>query len=166
MAAPAQRIRSRSNRPASQNVTLSASTTVFKLNGADFVTIDGSNNGTSSRNLTLVDNDTGTSSAAVWIASASASDGATNNTIKNCIMSGNAGTTTLAGIIAGSGTTIGNAADAANSTNTIQNNQITKFQNGIFLNGLATTLDSELGSHWKLRRLDRYRPIRWASGEY
>ena len=128
-------------KPASgQNVTLSASTTLIKLNGADFVTIDGSNNGTSSRNLTLIDNDTGSASAAIWIASASSTDGATSNTIKNCIMSGNSGTTTLAGIIAGSGTTIGNPADASNASNTIQNNLITKFQNGIYQNGNATTL--------------------------
>jgi hypothetical protein len=114
-----------------QSVTITAATTVIKLNGADFVTIDGSNSGGTDRSLTIVDNDTGTSSAAIWIASASASDGATNNTIKNCIMSGNASTTTVAGILSGSGTTFGGAADTANSTNTIQNNQIFRFQNGV-----------------------------------
>jgi hypothetical protein len=126
-------------------VSLSATTTLFKLNGADFVTIDGSNNGSTSRNLTLNDNDTGTASAAIWIASASSTDGATNNTIKNCIMSGNASTTTLAGIVGGSGTTIGNPAEGANSTNTIQNNQIVRFQKRYLPNGNASTLAHRAG---------------------
>jgi len=104
--------------------TITATTTVFKLNGADFVTIDGSNSGGTDRSLTIVDNDTGTSSAAIWIGSASASDGATNNTVKNVILTGNASTTTVAGIIAGSGTTFGGVAEAANSNNTLQNNDI------------------------------------------
>ena len=129
-------------KPASaQNPTISGSATLLKLNGADYITIDGSNNGSSTRNLSLVNNDTGTTSAAIWIASASASDGATNDTVKNCIMAGNAGTTTVAAVLSGSGTTFGNPADAPNSNNTIQNNQVTKFQNAFFLSGEATTLD-------------------------
>jgi len=70
-----------------QNVTLSATTTLFKLNGADFVTIDGSNNGSTSRNLTLNDNDTGTASAAIWIASASSTGRSKTRTFRDAVKS-------------------------------------------------------------------------------
>ena len=70
---------------------------------------------------------------------ATPTDGATNNTIKNCSLLGNTGTATIAGIIAGSGTAIGNSAETANSYNTIQCNIFKSTQNGIFINGFATS---------------------------
>lgn len=123
-------------------LTGNSATALIKLNGADNVTIDGSNNGSSSKNMTITNTNTAASGNAVlWLASSSASDGATNNTIKNCIITGNSGTTTLMGIFSG-GTAIistsGNAL-ADNSTNTIQNNTISKSQYGIFVTGVSTT---------------------------
>lgn len=112
---------------------------LIKLNGADRVIIDGLNTGGSS--LTL-NNTNGTSAGiGIWIGSAGSGDGATNNTIRNCTINGNSGTTTLAGIVSSSGTTAGNAAETANSNNTIQGCTIKKCQNGIFVIGNATTLD-------------------------
>ena len=127
---------------ASTSPTISANSTtaVIKLNGADRVTIDGSNSGGSSKNLTITNTNTNTSgNAVIWIASASASDGATNNTIKNCIITGNSETTTLMGIFSGGTATISTTGSALinNASNTIQNNTISKSQNGIFVRDVA-----------------------------
>ena len=72
--------------------------------------------------------------------SPTASDGATNNTIKNCIINGAPGpiSTTIAGVLTGSGVTLGNNAEAPNSNNTIQNNWIYRVQNSLYLRGGAT----------------------------
>ncbi|MBZ5637377.1 MAG: thrombospondin type 3 repeat-containing protein [Acidobacteriia bacterium] len=122
---------------------------LIKLDGADRVTIDGSVSegppGTD-RGLTLVNTDGGTGSAVLWVASASTSDGATNDTIKNCVISGSSGDTTLAGIVGGSGTTLGLAADAPNSNNTIQNNAFIRARNGLYIVGHAGVLDA----NWRI----------------
>jgi hypothetical protein len=122
-------------------LTGSSASALIKLNGADFVTIDGSNNGTSSKNLTITNTNAGTSSAVIWNASATASDGATNNTIKNCIITGNASTTTLAGIFSGGTSAVAISSNALfNNTNlTIQNNTISKAQYGIFVIDVTTS---------------------------
>ncbi|MES2398017.1 MAG: T9SS type A sorting domain-containing protein [Bacteroidota bacterium] len=119
-------------------LTGSSATALIKLNGADYVTFDGSNSGGTTRDLTITNTNTGTSSAVIWIGSASVTDGATNNTVKNCILTGNAPTTTLAGIISSSGTTIGGVAEAANANNTYQNNVINTSSYGIAVVGPAT----------------------------
>ena len=109
------------------------------LNGADRVTIDGSVSGGTDRSLTITNTNTG--AAVVWIRSASALDGSNFDTVKNCILTGNSGTTTVAGVVAGSGVTFGSPAEFPNSNNTIQNNVITKVQNALYLFGNATVLD-------------------------
>lgn len=119
-------------------LTGSSATALIKLNGADYVTFDGSNSGGTTRDLTITNTNTGTSSAIIWIGSASATDGATNNTVKNCIITGNAPTTTFAAIVSSSGTTIGGAAEAANANNTYQNNVINTSSYGIAVVGPAT----------------------------
>ena len=116
-----------------------ANLSLIRLNGADNVTIDGSLSGGTDRSLTLTNGNTG--GTVIWIASASASNGANYNTIKNCIISGNTGATVIAGVLAGSGTTLGGDAETANSNNTIQNNQIFRAQNALFLRGSGTALD-------------------------
>ncbi|TCJ16550.1 hypothetical protein EPD60_07340 [Flaviaesturariibacter flavus] len=131
---------------AGNNATISGSSSsaLIKINGADRVIIDGSNNGSASRNLTLVNTNTGTSSALIWIASATATDAATQNTVKNLVLTGNASTTTLMGVFMGGTGSISTSTSAlaANSGNTIQNNVISKTQYGIFLLGTSvTTLD-------------------------
>ena len=112
---------------------------LINLNGADRIVFDGSASGGTDRSLTITNNQTGTSTV-IWIRSASASDGATNNTIKNCIINGATGTiaSTTAGVLSGSGVTIGGDAEAANSNNTLQNNWIYRVQNSAYLRGGAT----------------------------
>ena len=114
------------------NATISGSSAVaiFKLNAADYVTIDGSNNGSSSRNLTIANTNTGTSGAIIWLNSTITPDGATNNTIKNCIITGNAPLTTFVGIVS-SGSAVGTVAEAANSNNTYTNNVVSNSYYGI-----------------------------------
>ena len=119
-------------------LTGSSDSALIKLNGADYVTIDGSNSGGTTRDLTISNSNTGTSSAVIWVGSASASNGAINNTIKNCIITGNAPATTMAAIISSSGTTIGGVAEAANANNTYQNNVINTCLNGIAIVGPST----------------------------
>ncbi len=128
------------------STSLSSIGTVFKINGADFVTLDGSNNGTASRNLTLTTTLSG-SVAGVWVSSPTASNPATNNTIKNVIVRGSASTGSLMGIYSG-GSTISTTAPAGdgpgitaalapNSNNSYVNNQISKVLYGIFLSGVS-----------------------------
>ena len=114
-----------------------ASAAVIKLNGADNVTIDGSSSGGAERNLTITNTSTSTTSGVIWLGSASGTDAASNNTTKNCIVAGRSPTTTFAGIVSGSGTTLGGFAEAANSNNTYQNNAVIRAQMGIILLGPA-----------------------------
>ncbi len=117
-----------------------ASSGLITLNGADRVTIDGSVSGVS-QDLTITN--TTTTGVVIWIRSASASNGANSNTVKNVRIFGAgtaAGGMTVAGVMAGS-STFGNPADAPNSNNKIQNSLINHVLNGAFLSGGATLPD-------------------------
>ncbi len=105
---------------------------LVRLNGADNVTIDGLLSGT--RQLTFNNTAASSSSAVIWVSSASSTNGATGNTIRNCNINGASLTTTLAGI-GSSGTTLGAVAEAANNNNTYENNVITTAQYGIAIVG-------------------------------
>jgi hypothetical protein len=119
----------------------STGSALIKLNGADNVTIDGSVSGGTDRSMSITNNNAG-GATVIWIASANASNGANNNTVRNCILSGTTGLGgTVAGVLSGSGTTFGSPAEAPNSNNTIQNNLINRVQNAAFLSGHATLLD-------------------------
>ena len=125
------------------NTTLTGSVSsgaIIKLNGADNVTFDGSNNGTSSRNLTIT-NTTATTSgnAVIWLAAPAAANGANNNTIKNCIIEGNTATTTFLGMYVGGNASISlTAAGLENNNNTtIENNLFRKTQYGLAFFGYA-----------------------------
>ncbi len=118
---------------------------LVKFVGADNVTIDGSNNGTTSRNLTFTNTlvgagniATATSPTCIWLGG-SASNGATNNTIKNCIVAGASTARTYGCIVSSSSTTLNSASPAANTNNTFTNNQLTKANYGIQLLGFAST---------------------------
>ncbi len=119
-------------------ITGSSADAIFKFNGADYITIDGSNAvaGTT-KNLTITNTNTGLNSCVIWVGSASASNGATHNTIKNCLISGNTPTTTLAGIVSSSGVIVGNAAETNNTDNTYNNNSIYSSYYGVMLMGPA-----------------------------
>jgi photosystem II stability/assembly factor-like uncharacterized protein len=127
-------------------VSGSSTSSIFKLNGADYITFDGLNSGGSS--LTVMNTNTATSTAVIWIGSKSASDGATNNTVRNSTIRGSGGLLTAVAILVGSGTTFGGGAEAPNSNTTIINNTINNSQNAVFSFGNATMLDDNMWIAW------------------
>ena len=95
--------------------------------------IDGSNTvGGSSRDLTITNTNTGTASAVIWMQTATGSDGATNNVVKNVNIVGNSNATTLVGVGSGSSTISITSTGTGNNTNRIENCNISKTQYGIF----------------------------------
>lgn len=119
----------------------SSASCIINLNGADWVTIDGSNivNGTS-RNLSISNTNSGTSSAVVCVTSTGVGTGATNNTVKNTNIAGvttTATAATLAGIFSGSSTISNTSAGADNDLNVYQNNFIQRTSYGIYSGGAS-----------------------------
>ncbi|MDQ6656240.1 MAG: dockerin type I domain-containing protein, partial [Verrucomicrobiota bacterium] len=119
--------------------TSTGSSGLIKLNGADRVTIDGSLSGGSDQSLTIMSGNAG--GTVIWIASGPV-NGANNDTVKNCIISGTTGVSVISGILSGSGVTLGNDAEFPNNNITVQNNKIFRVQNSCYLRGNATTLDT------------------------
>ena len=132
-------------RPAASNVTALtgsvSSGALIKLNGADSVTIDGSNSGGTDRSLTIT-NTSATSPTVISVQSLGTGIGATDNTIKNVNISTGSNAATSYGIWAGSATT-GTAGDD-NDNLTIQNNAISKAYYGIRVDANATGLNNNL----------------------
>lgn len=117
---------------AARTITGAINGALIKLNGADRVTIDGLNSGGNS--LALTNNNT--SGTGIWLASLGLGAGATNNTIRNIIITGNSTNTSGSGVDV-SGSTI-SSSGGDNDGNTIQGNTITKFGSGISVNGSGT----------------------------
>jgi hypothetical protein len=119
------------------SISGSVGTALIKLNGADRVTINGLN--TNGDSLSFINNSTAASTAVIWLASLSATNGANNNTIKNLTIKG--GSTTAAshfGVYA-AGTSVSTAiAGSNNDTVTIENNKISNVYQGIYVYGGAT----------------------------
>ena len=112
---------------------------VIKLNGAKYVTIDGSNSGGIDKSLTI--KNTGVASPTVIsLVSLGTNTGASNNTIKNCNISINPGA--LNNNNPGYGIAIGGSvpgtAGADNDNNTIQNNYISVAPICIYAYGTAS----------------------------
>jgi hypothetical protein len=130
------------------NTVLSGTVTgaLIKLNGADNVTIDGSNNGTSSQNMTIQNNSTATNTAAIWLASQGTGLGCMDNTIKNCIIKAGAiGSAANTFGIYVAGTSIGTSGTGNDNDNlTIQNNSISKAYYGIYAVATSTGVNNNL----------------------
>ncbi|MFN8393037.1 MAG: T9SS type A sorting domain-containing protein, partial [Bacteroidia bacterium] len=117
--------------------TLSGNNTIFLLNGADYVTIDGSNGNvansicprdTATRNLTI--QTTGGATAQVALCTTAGGDPATNNRIMNCTMTGVGISVHIGGPTIGSGTGAN-----GNNSNEIVNNRL---DNNLFGSGTST----------------------------
>ena len=111
------------------------------LIGSDRVTIDGSVGGVGTdRSLTLSNPNTATGTGTIFIGSLGAGAGATNDTIKNCIIKSTIGTTAnfTFGMFVGSSS--GAAAGPDNDNLTIRNNQILQARTGIQAVGDPTGL--------------------------
>lgn len=119
-------------------------TALIKLNGADNVTIDGSNtNGGTTRDLTLRNaveqgNLSTFATGVVWVASLSG-NGATGNTVKNCIVTGVNRANLFGGIVSSSSSGLTSSGLAGNNNNTYTNNLVQRASNGIALLGFGTS---------------------------
>ena len=126
------------------SISGNSASSLFKLNGADYIIIDGSNTpGGTTQDLTFENANTGVSTALIWIASKGVGAGATYNTIKNCILKN--GTNTVAtnyGIFSG-GSTIGTGG-SDNDYNTIHNNYIYKAYHGINITGVSGSVSDNI----------------------
>ena len=123
----------------SPSISGSATTALIILNGIDYVTIDGSNIGGSTRNMTLTNTNTSTTSAVIWGQTIGTADPTTNNTIKNLNIVGNANTTTLIGVGFGSSSISSSSLGTRNDNNRVQNNNIIQLQFGIYSQGASST---------------------------
>ncbi|WP_234110990.1 hypothetical protein, partial [Chryseobacterium sp. R2A-55] len=112
---------------------------LFQINAADYVIFDGSNNGSTSQNLTLNSTAATGTTSIVWVSSTS-SAGADHVTFKNLKFLGNTPATTVGHILV-SGPTLGSPGTVPNNFLTIENNTFNRGQNAIFAVGLATNQD-------------------------
>jgi subtilisin-like proprotein convertase family protein len=110
-----------------------ASNALIRLNGADYITIDGSNSGTTSRNLTI-SNTSATAPTGISLISLGLNAGATNNTVRNTIIANSITPTSAAYGLALGGATPGTAG-ADNDNNTISNNFINGATIGVYASG-------------------------------
>jgi trimeric autotransporter adhesin len=118
-------------------ITSSVAGAVLQLTGADYITIDGSNNGTNSRNLTVTNNST--SGSVIFFANGGSGctggDGVTYSIIQNTNLTGNSVTANAGIVLGGSSHT---AAGAGHNNNSFINNKIDKVGHGIYLNNSGT----------------------------
>lgn len=134
----------------------SASAGLLILNGADYVTLDGSNASTvntvcppvsATRNLTLTNTGTGVGASVVMLSSLGTGAGASHNIIRNCILSLGVDQSTTAtdnyAILFSSGVPgLAPPPDGAdNDYNTIENNVITRCAWGIYVRGSANGIN-------------------------
>lgn len=122
-------------------VSGSISTSLFKFLGADKVTIDGFIGAGPTRDLTFTNTFSSGGTTTIWIASASGTDGATYDTIRNCIITGASSTGSYSAITQSSNTTVTASAEAPNSGNTYSNNVINSSYAGITVLGRASNED-------------------------
>ncbi len=124
---------------------------LIKLNGADRVTINGSLNGAGNdRSLSIINNSQDYllgniyDNCVIHVSSPTSTNGANNNTIKNCIIRGLSSEGTEY-VIAQGGSDVngdpGSSALALNNNNTYHNNLIYAANFGIFLNGSSANPD-------------------------
>lgn len=126
---------------AAVNYTISgsSSTSLIRLEGADRVAIDGSYNN-AGRYLNFVNTSTASNTATIHIASFT--DGANNNTIKNCNISTGSNTTTTFAIYVADNTISTTGTGNNNDNLLIDNNVITKAYYGIYVAGASNTNDN------------------------
>jgi hypothetical protein len=117
---------------------------IIKLNGADNVTIDGRIGGVgTNRDLTVRNNNTSTATAAIWLASVIAGNGAANNVIRNLEIAAGATSNTTTNVTHGiiqTGTTlsVGAADGNDNDNNQFIFNRVIRARIGIASRGVTT----------------------------
>ncbi|MCB9341981.1 MAG: hypothetical protein H6577_27960, partial [Lewinellaceae bacterium] len=137
-------------RPAAANaVTISGTSgatasALIRLNGADYVIIDGVNTG--GAKLIIENTSTTAGTAVIWLSSNGAGLGATNNQIKNCELKAgitqNTSTSNTYGVVV-AGSTLSSSITSVtagndNDNNVVSGNTITKVRYGVYFRGGAT----------------------------
>jgi hypothetical protein len=122
---------------------------VFKLNGVDKFIFDGINNPASSTTLTIYNNNPlNPKKSVIWIASENSSNGASSNEIKNLTLKQYYRDDDLSiGVFAGGTSSVGSTAEAANSSNIIQNVTFSTVGQAVYMAGNATNLSTG----WKVQ---------------
>lgn len=124
------------------NATISSNApTIFKFAASDYVTIDGSNNGTTTQNLTLSSTATTGTNVIAWVASTAAA-GADYVTFKNIKFVGQTPSATIGHILV-SGPVLGGVGTVANNHLTVEGNDFKKGQNGVYLIGPSGTIQDD-----------------------
>ncbi|MCX6243595.1 MAG: T9SS type A sorting domain-containing protein [Bacteroidetes bacterium] len=113
------------------SISGASASSLIKFNGASYLTIDGSNNGTSSQNLTLTNTTASGTTAVVWIGSNGTGAGTNYITVKNCNLANGFNIGTSYGIFAGASSGLGTAGND-NDNLTLQNNNINTSYYGIW----------------------------------
>ncbi len=126
-------------RPASgvtKTIEGNSATSVIKLSGFDYFILDGSNNGSNSRDLSLRNSLAAGSTACIWLSSNGASDGCHRVSIKNCNISTASNTSTSTFGIYAAGINISTSGSGANNDSlSLLNNSISNCWYGIFVRG-------------------------------
>lgn len=117
-----------------------SSSSIIKLNGADFITIDGG----STRALSIYNTNNTSLTAAIWLASLGSNQGCKRDTIRNCNIKAGIDMTLVASMvytfgIAEAGSTLYNVFGADNDSNAYINNYITKAVYGIASIGVSSS---------------------------
>jgi len=125
-------------------ITGSSPSSIIKFQDVSYVTLDGSFDGGTDRNLSIINTNATFGTGGVWLASTDTSGGCTNITVKNTRVSLGLDSRLFALTTIGIGVggpnlntlTFTNA--FGNDSNTIRNNVVTKARFGIFVNGAST----------------------------
>ena len=124
-----------------------SASSIIKLNGVDYATIDGSNSGGTSRDMTIVNTSSATNTAAIWLSSLGTGQGAMNNTVRNCVLMTGLNPTSSTNstfCVISSGSSIGTTSDGVdNNNNVFQNNEIKKARYGIYVRGGASASNTD-----------------------
>lgn len=113
---------------------------VVKLNGANNVTIDGSNNATTSTDLSITNTSTTISSSNVLAIGSAGTTPINNVTVKNCVLTN--GTNTSTAVIVGDAAVVGNPGYFSNIT--IQNNDIRNAYIGLYMYAVVSALNNSV----------------------
>ncbi|WP_165903583.1 proprotein convertase P-domain-containing protein [Hymenobacter gummosus] len=117
-----------------------ASSGAIVLNGADYVTIDGSNApGGTTRDLSITNSNTSASAVAIWVKSLGTGAGATYDQLLNLNLAAGSNSVNSFGIFVGGSSVSTSGTGADNDYLTLQNNAITTCYMGIYVSGTTAT---------------------------
>lgn len=123
-------------------ITGSSSSTILKLFGTDYLILNGSNSGGTTRDLTIENTNTTHQTAALWICSINSGAGCTYDTFKNCIIrAGFCGSTAATSYAIFIGSSLGtNGYDNTNLT--FDNNLLDRAYYGLRIDGTYANSDN------------------------